>query len=469
MTQQANWRFCEHCNVMFYDGNPEKGRCLGSLLSGHVAQGFNFNLPYGDPESSTVQANWLCCSKCLAMFYDGSADKGHCAAGETHVASGSNFSLPHDVVETPTAQAAWRYCSLCSAMFFDGYANKGPCPGAATFRTNLGDHHGPHQSSGFDFVLPHGVGSQPGPPAGSIPVSLTGSVWVVSLTHTQAEWVEGSAGSAGGIIQLLSLAGGPIPAALGSAIAGALAIGSGLIQMMDSLGGDQGVDVQGVIGINGILVTPHASGIVAQLIEGARTGVSAVTIADFLIAAAAKDPAMSEGLGISGVAGVFNLVSSGNPLGWALAAGVGILIDFAKPTPDPNEHGGIHADRTKVDAWERFILSQVGPNNQVALLAWQGLFSAQNGGGDDVYANRPSLGPWETWTLVDNKDGTVSFMTQNGQYLNASDGGGNGSFCRANSPKIGDWERFILEQQANGHIALKTFARGTYLSVQSGK
>jgi hypothetical protein len=174
MTQQANWRFCEHCNVMFYDGNPEKGRCLGSLLSGHVAQGFNFNLPYGDPESSTVQANWLCCSKCLAMFYDGSADKGHCAAGETHVASGSNFSLPHDVVETPTAQAAWRYCSLCSAMFFDGYANKGPCPGAATFRTNLGDHHGPHQSSGFDFVLPHGVGSQPGPPAGSIPVSLTG-------------------------------------------------------------------------------------------------------------------------------------------------------------------------------------------------------------------------------------------------------------------------------------------------------
>jgi hypothetical protein len=38
-------------------------------------------------------------------------------------------------------------------------------------------------------------------------------------------------------------------------------------------------------------------------------------------------------------------------------------------------------------------MAQIPPGNQVALLSWQGLFSAQGGGGADVYANRVEVGP----------------------------------------------------------------------------
>jgi hypothetical protein len=27
MPQQRDWRFCHKCNVMFFDGFPEKGTC----------------------------------------------------------------------------------------------------------------------------------------------------------------------------------------------------------------------------------------------------------------------------------------------------------------------------------------------------------------------------------------------------------------------------------------------------------
>ena len=32
-----------------------------------------------------------------------------------------------------------------------------------------------------------------------------------------------------------------------------------------------------------------------------------------------------------------------------------------------------------------------------------------------------------------------------------------------------DWERFYIEPRPNGRIAIKTYAKGTYLSVQPGK
>lgn len=81
------------------------------------------------------------------------------------------------------------------------------------------------------------------------------------------------------------------------------------------------------------------------------------------------------------------------------------------------EHGPQVGDR------ERFIMAQIPPGNQIALLSWQGLFSAQDGGGGDVYANRVQVGPWETWNVIDNHDGTLSFQTTNGHLLTATNGG----------------------------------------------
>jgi hypothetical protein len=143
MALQDQWRFCNKCNAMFFDGFPAKGHCAADG-GGHQAQGFMFTLPHDVPESPNAQGAWRFCNKCNEMFFDGSPDKGHCPAGGPHQAQGLTFMLPHDVPATPTTQTAWRFCGKCHAMFFDGFADKGHCPAG-----------GGHSALGFMFGLPH--------------------------------------------------------------------------------------------------------------------------------------------------------------------------------------------------------------------------------------------------------------------------------------------------------------------------
>jgi len=142
MDQQGEWRFCQKCDAMFFNGNPSKGTCAAG--GGHDAAGFNFTLPHDGAETTTDQGSWRFCDKCNAMFFDGFPAKGVCAAGGGHEAAGFTFVLPHDVPETVVAQGSWRFCGRCNAMFFDGFPTKGTCPAG-----------GGHQAAGFTFVLPH--------------------------------------------------------------------------------------------------------------------------------------------------------------------------------------------------------------------------------------------------------------------------------------------------------------------------
>ncbi len=291
--------------------------------------------------------------------------------------------------------------------------------------------------------------------------SHTGAVWIASLTEPETQEVTALIGAGGP----LAPAAGP----LAPMVLAAIGAGIGYITAMDKFGGNQGVDINGVVGTMGIVVTPRLSGFGAQLMQAARIAVTGRTVIDFVIAASSQVAPLGSALGTAAAGTVLKELLSGTPLGLAVALGVGLLIDKALPAPDPNEHGGVHADRTKVDLWERFVLAQLGNSNQVSLLAWQGLFSAQGGGGGDVYANRPQVGPWETWNMIDNHDGTVSFQSNNGHYLTALNGGGNGSYCKSDRTAIGAWERFFIVNQTNGHIALRTHDKGTFLSVQEGK
>jgi len=131
---------------------------------------------------------------------------------------------------------------------------------------------------------------------------------------------------------------------------------------------------------------------------------------------------------------------------------------------NPDDHGHVETNRDRADLWERFLLAQLGSGNQVSLLSWRGLFSAQDGGGAGVYANRPQLGDWEKCNLITNQDGSVSFQSINGHYLCAEMGGD--SYCVADRTAIGSWERFIIENQSDGHVALKTHDKHKYVSVQ---
>ena len=56
--------------------------------------GYNFVLPHDlKPRSAYAEKDWRFCTKCHAMFFDGEARKGPCAAGGEHAAMGFNFVL----------------------------------------------------------------------------------------------------------------------------------------------------------------------------------------------------------------------------------------------------------------------------------------------------------------------------------------------------------------------------------------
>ena len=155
---QAEWRLCQNCHVMFFNGYDTKGVCSLQRVSpithahlqvAHTAMGFNFVLPYDTPIAG--QSDWRFCNKCDAMFYNGYPDKGVCPAGGGHVPQGYNFVLPHDippvVVHFPrveiVGQPGWRFCNKCHAIFYDGFpTTKGICPAG-----------GGHVPQGYNFVL----------------------------------------------------------------------------------------------------------------------------------------------------------------------------------------------------------------------------------------------------------------------------------------------------------------------------
>jgi hypothetical protein len=96
-TAQKNWRRCTKCQAMVFNGYREKGRCAAG--GGHRADtdlDSNYAIPHDIPGTPTAQTDWRFCNKCQAMFYNGYPAKGNCAAGGPHVAQGYGFVLPHD-------------------------------------------------------------------------------------------------------------------------------------------------------------------------------------------------------------------------------------------------------------------------------------------------------------------------------------------------------------------------------------
>lgn len=94
-TAQRRWRRCRDCSVLFFNGYRDKGHCPANAR-GHVSDGSSdYVLPHDVPGTPTAQTQWRFCDKCHGMFYDGYADKGRCPAGGGHRAQGYDFVLPH--------------------------------------------------------------------------------------------------------------------------------------------------------------------------------------------------------------------------------------------------------------------------------------------------------------------------------------------------------------------------------------
>lgn len=129
------------------------------------------------------------------------------------------------------------------------------------------------------------------------------------------------------------------------------------------------------------------------------------------------------------------------------------------------EAGGgreIVANRTEQGPWETFSAEPVdqsgGPlssGQRIALRTANGQYlCAEEGGGRELIANRTAVGPWETFTIVhaDLSAGeitsgqTVILRTANGQFLCAE--GGGGREVLADRPSFGPWETFTVEVDA---------------------
>jgi hypothetical protein len=245
-----------------------------------------------------------------------------------------------------------------------------------------------------------------------------------------------------------------VAAPLGPMAVAGLAAGAEYINLINDLGGNNGVELIGAVGTTGFICTPRFHGALQQSATLAKLGISGRTIMDVVVRAASVSPPLAKALQIPVVATVAAEVAKGTPLGWALAIGVRVIEKiFEGAEPDINDHGAVHANRDQALDWESFLLGRVD-DDHVALLSWQGLLSAQMGGGHGVYANRVEVGEWETWRLIDNRDGTVSLQTFNGHWLCAEEGGGRG--CQANRTTVGEWERFVLEDLPGGKVALRT-------------
>lgn len=66
MAEQRDWRFCQKCFSMFFDGYPDKGRCPAGGT--HQAQGFNFVLPFHLDETAIFDSGPLTSNLPLGGF-----------------------------------------------------------------------------------------------------------------------------------------------------------------------------------------------------------------------------------------------------------------------------------------------------------------------------------------------------------------------------------------------------------------
>ena len=142
-TFQNDWRFCDKCNGMFFDGFASKGVCPGGPPPGHHAAGLVFSVLHDSPALGAAQADWRFCHKCNGMFFDGFVAKGTCPQGGSHDAAGFNFVLSHDPPR-PSQQPNWCFCHKCSGLFFNGFPQKGKCP-----------QGGQHEAQGLIFSIDH--------------------------------------------------------------------------------------------------------------------------------------------------------------------------------------------------------------------------------------------------------------------------------------------------------------------------
>lgn len=142
-----------------------------------------------------------------------------------------------------------------------------------------------------------------------------------------------------------------------------------------------------------------------------------------------------------------------------------VSTDLNQATPQ------LAANRSSIGgAWEAFVITQVEGGNQSTL--WRSIqagannryVSADNYGNNQLVANRDSVGDWELFRVIENRDGTISLLAKaNYKYVQAD--ADNNNRLIANGNKIALWEKFDRSSAGNAMIALRARVNNQYVTT----
>ncbi len=90
---------------------------------------------------------------------------------------------------------------------------------------------------------------------------------------------------------------------------------------------------------------------------------------------------------------------------------------------------------------------------------------ADNGGNNPLLANRSAYGgAWESFSVVNNSDGTISLRSgANNKFVCMVNDGNKHLLARSSA--IGTWEKFYLERITSTQFALKSFTNNKYVTI----
>lgn len=197
-----------------------------------------------------------------------------------------------------------------------------------------------------------------------------------------------------------------------------------IIEVMDQIGGNDGVELSGQLDSAIWLVMPKANGLLGTV--------------------------------ISGVQDISRIVAHyADSLSLLHLLGITPLATFGSHT------GEVHFDKNQVGSKELLIMVAT-TNRQVGLLSANGYYSV-NPNNQLVIANRPHLQAYETWKVRYNDNGSVSFQsTALGTWLRSD----RDHYKRmsADQTEISSWGKFTIVPLGSGKIALRD-AQGQYASI----
>jgi endoglucanase len=102
--------------------------------------------------------------------------------------------------------------------------------------------------------------------------------------------------------------------------------------------------------------------------------------------------------------------------------------------------------------------------SSIQALANNQFVTAENAGASPLVASRTTVGDWEKFTVINNSDGTVSFLSKaNNNYVTADLNQSTKLIARATT--IQAWEKFRIIDRGSGKVALQAVANNKYVSA----